>query len=166
MLSTEVAGADGTSLANTIRIEFKTTDALVVGQVFPADAANSVDTKSAITVIFNKPVVALTSLEDQANLDSPIEISPAIAGGGQWVSSSVYVYQPTTGLASGTNYLVRVNSGLKDTTGSTLEQDYVWGFITGSCTSCWTRRVKRSPERINRLRWMCQRSIPSIRWAK
>jgi uncharacterized protein YfaS (alpha-2-macroglobulin family) len=132
VLSTEAAGTDGTHLASVIRIEFKTTDALVVGQVFPADAANSVDIKNAITVIFNKPVVPLMSLEDQAALASPIAISPAVAGSGQWVSSSVYVYQPTTGLASGTNYLVRVKSGLKDTTGSTLEQDYVWGFITGS----------------------------------
>ena len=132
LLSTGAEGADGNSLATTIRIEFKTTDALVVGQVFPADAANSVDIKSAVTVIFNKPVVPLMSLEDQANLASPIEISPAVAGSGQWVSSSVYVYQPTTGLASGTAYMVRVNSGLEDTTGSALEQDYVWGFMTGS----------------------------------
>jgi hypothetical protein len=104
----------------------------VVGQVFPADASDNVDIKNAITVIFNKPVVPLMSLEDQANLASPIEITPAVAGSGTWVSSSVYVYQPTKGLASGTNYLVRVHSGLQDTTGSTLEQDYVWGFMTGS----------------------------------
>ena len=44
----------------------------------------------------------------------------------------MYVYQPTKGLNSGTNYLVRVHSGLQDTTGSTLEQDYVWSFMTGS----------------------------------
>jgi len=132
ILSTGAAGADGTHLAGMVRIEFKTTDVLVVGQVFPADASDAVDIKSAITVIFNKPVVPLMSLEDQANLASPIEISPAVAGSGQWVSSSVYVYQPTTGLASGTKYRVRVHSGLKDTTGSILEQDYVWGFMTGS----------------------------------
>jgi uncharacterized protein YfaS (alpha-2-macroglobulin family) len=132
LLSTGAAGADGTSLAADIRIDFETTDALVVGQVFPANAANAVDIKNAITVIFNKPVVPLMSLEDQANLATPIEISPEVAGSGTWVSSSVYVYQPTTGLRSGTNYLVQVKGGLKDTTGSTLEQNYVWGFITGS----------------------------------
>jgi len=32
------------------------------------------------------------------------------------------------GLASGTAYMVRVNSGLEDTTGSALEQDYVLGI--------------------------------------
>jgi len=81
-LSTEAAGADGTNLPNEVRIEFKTTDALVVGQVFPGDAIDNVDIKSAITVIFNKPVVPLMSLEDQANLPSPIVITPAVAGSG------------------------------------------------------------------------------------
>ena len=132
ILSTGAAGADGTSLSNELRIEFKTTDALVVGQVFPADASDNVDIKNAITVIFNKPVVPLMSLEDQANLASPIEITPTVAGSGTWVSSSVYVFQPAKGLTSGTNYMVRVHGGLQDTTGSALQQDYVWGFITGS----------------------------------
>ena len=132
ILSTGAAGADGSSLSNELRIEFKTTDALVVGQVFPADASDNVDIKNAITVIFNKPVVPLMSLEDQANLASPIEITPTVAGSGTWVSSSVYVFQPAKGLTSGTNYMVRVHGGLQDTTGSALQQDYVWGFITGS----------------------------------
>ena len=130
ILSTGAAGTDGISLTNDLRIEFKTTDALVVGQVFPADASDSVDIKSAITVIFNKPVVPLMSLEDQANLPSPIEITPAVAG--QRGIGSVPRCMSTSrqpGLNSGTNYLVRVHSGLQDTTGSTLEQNYVWGFM-------------------------------------
>ncbi|HTX92091.1 MAG TPA: Ig-like domain-containing protein [Anaerolineales bacterium] len=132
VLSTAAAGADGTKLAQEIRIDFKTTDALVVGQVFPADATEDVDYKSAITVIFNKPVVPLMSIEDQLNLPSPIEITPPVAGTGEWVSSSVYVYQPDKGLSSGTSYQVRVRSSLRDTTGSSLDQDYVWGFKTSS----------------------------------
>ena len=132
ILSTGAAGADGTRLASALRIEFKSTDALVVGQVSPANASTSVDIKSAITVIFNKPVVPLMNLEDQSNLPSPIEITPPVAGSGEWVSSSVYVYQPAPSLNSGTSYQVRVHAGLVDTTGSTLEQDDVWGFTTGS----------------------------------
>ncbi|MGB8213582.1 MAG: Ig-like domain-containing protein [Anaerolineales bacterium] len=132
LLSTRAQGTDGARLANPLRIAFETTDTLVVGQVFPADAAEDVDIKSAITVIFNKPVVPLMSIEDQLNSPSPIEITPAVAGSGEWLSSSVYVYQPAPGLSSGTNYRVRVLSGLQDTTGSALDQDYTWGFMTGS----------------------------------
>ncbi len=132
VFSTGAAGADSTRLANEVRIEFKTTDELVVAQVFPANATENVDNKSAITVIFNKPVVPLMSIEDQLNFPGPIEITPPVEGSGEWVSSSVYVYQPTTGLNSGTNYLVQVHSGLRDTTGSTLKQDYSWGFKTSS----------------------------------
>ena len=132
VLSTGAAGADGTALASQVRIAFQTTDALVVGQVFPADGSAEVDIKSAITVIFNKPVVALMSLADQAKLPSPIEITPAVTGSGEWVSSSVYVYQPASGLNSGTAYQVRVHGSLQDSTGSSLGQNYTWGFITGA----------------------------------
>ena len=132
ILSKGATGTDGTTLTDEVQLEFKTTDTLVVGQVFPADATENVDTKSAITVIFNKPVVPLMSIEDQRNLPSPVEITPPVSGTGEWVSSSVFVYQPTKGLSSGTSYQVRVRSNLRDTTGSSLEQDYTWGFTTGS----------------------------------
>jgi alpha-2-macroglobulin len=131
-LSAGAAGADGSRLVDPVLIEFKTTDALVVGQVFPADGADTVDIKSAITVIFNKPVVPLMSLADQAKLPGPIAITPPVTGRGEWVSSSVYVYQPASGLSSGTAYRVSVHNSLRDLTGSSLEQGYAWGFSTGS----------------------------------
>ena len=50
------------------------------GTGVPGGWQRSVDIKSAITVIFNKPVVALMSLADQASLSSPISITPGVTG--------------------------------------------------------------------------------------
>ena len=76
VFSTQASGADGTSLPQELKLEYSTTGELQVGQVFPADKAEDVDRKSAITVIFNKPVVPLMTREEQAKLASPITIQP------------------------------------------------------------------------------------------
>lgn len=130
VFSVEASGMDGSKLLQEARIEYRSTDELTVGQVFPADKAEEVDNNTAITVIFNKPVVPLMTREEQASLPSPITIQPPLSGAGNWVNSSVYVFQPDSGLKSGSNYQVRVRSDLKDTTGTLLASGYDWGFTT------------------------------------
>ncbi|MBN2118001.1 MAG: Ig-like domain-containing protein [Anaerolineales bacterium] len=128
--STSTSGTDGKPLDEDVRLEFITTDALAVGQVFPLHDAEEVDPKTNITVIFNHPVVPLQIREEQSDLPQPLEFSPEVTGQGEWVNSSVYVFQPEKPLLSGTRYTVRVESGLEDTLGDTLEKSYVWQFST------------------------------------
>jgi hypothetical protein len=130
IFSVAASAADGSNLPQEARIEYYSTDELIVGQVFPADKASDVDNKSAITVIFNKPVIPLMTREQQASLPSPITIQPALSGTGTWVNSSVYVFKPETGLKSGTTYQLSVNGGIKDTTGTPLAKQYSWSFTT------------------------------------
>jgi uncharacterized protein YfaS (alpha-2-macroglobulin family) len=132
VISTSAGAADGSSLSEEIKFDYQTTNELVVNQVFPADQSEEVDSQSAITVIFNKPVVPLMSKADLAKLPSPVDITPALAGKGDWVSSSVFVFKPENGLSSGTTYRVRVNGGLKDTTGVALHGDFVAKFTTSA----------------------------------
>ena len=132
IFSTQASGSDGSSLPQELKLVFNTTGELHVGQVFPADKAEDVDRKSAITVIFNKPVIPLMTREEQAKQPAPITIQPALTGTGSWVSSSVYVFQPDSGLKSGTDYQVSVPAGLKDITGALLAADYNWGFTTSA----------------------------------
>ena len=129
-ISTSAASADGKSPFSDIRVEFKTVESLTVGQVFPADGASEIDLDSTITVIFNRPIVPVTIAEEQADLPMPISIEPEVAGSGEWVSSSVYVFQPEKLLASGTRYEVRVEAELKDTLGMSLDESYAWSFST------------------------------------
>jgi uncharacterized protein YfaS (alpha-2-macroglobulin family) len=130
IFSVTASGADGSQLPEEIRLAYHATDELAVGQVFPADKAEDVDNKTAITVIFNKPVVPLMTKEEQAKLPSPISIQPQVSGTGSWVNTSVYVFQAESGLKSGTAYQVQVRSDLKDTTGTLLDKAYDWGFTT------------------------------------
>src|SRR5574341_1584661 len=130
VFSTQAAALDGTSPQENIELEFKTIDRLAVGQVFPAADAADVDSATNITAIFNQPVVPLTLREEQSGLPQPLEFTPAVAGHGEWVSSSVYVYQPDQALLSGTRYTVRVDAGLKAANGDALDKSFVWQFDT------------------------------------
>ncbi|RJP50592.1 MAG: hypothetical protein C4583_10305 [Anaerolineaceae bacterium] len=129
-VSASAKSADSVALAEGVRAEFVTVESLTVGQVFPAPDTAEVDLDSTITVIFNRPIVPVTIAEEQKDLPQPLTIQPEVAGTGQWVSSSVYVFQPEKGLSSGTPYLVSVDAGLSDTLGMSLGESYVWKFAT------------------------------------
>ncbi|MGE5249465.1 MAG: Ig-like domain-containing protein, partial [Bacteroidota bacterium] len=129
---TGAAARDGSALAQEITLEFRTVDSLLVGQVFPAGGAEEVATDTAVTVIFNKPVVPLKIKEEQASLPQPLLFTPEVAGQGEWINSSVYVFQPETRLRSAQHYRVRVRQGLVDTTGIPMQGGFEWQFGTES----------------------------------
>ncbi len=104
---------------------------LEVAQVEPlADTAEVLTDTHRISVRFNHPVVALTTIDTQTTLAQPIAIEPALAGEGRWLDTSTYVFTPKAGLAPSTSYSVRVAAGLQDQTGGALRQEYVWRFST------------------------------------
>src|SRR5258707_9773822 len=130
VFSTSTVALDGQTLQDEIRLNLTTIDSLAVGQVFPVDRTEDIDPKTNVTVIFNHPVVPLQIKEEQKDLPQPLLFSPEVAGQGEWVNSSVYVFQPEKGLLSGTNYKVKVEAGLKDTNGDALDKSYTWNFST------------------------------------
>ena len=105
--------ASGKALPAGIRVKFQALSALSIGEVLPADGTGDVDTGTNITVVFNKPVVPVTLVEDQASLPQPLEFTPALAGKGEWVNSSMYIFQPQHALDSGASYTARISAGLK-----------------------------------------------------
>src|SRR6266508_4742116 len=96
----------------------------------PADTTEVLTDTHRISVRFNHPVVALTTIDTQTTLAQPIAIEPALAGEGRWLDTSTYVFTPKAGLAPSTSYSVRVAAGLQDQTGGALRQEYVWRFST------------------------------------
>jgi hypothetical protein len=130
LFSSGAAAQDGSSPKENIEIQFRTVEALAVSQVFPALDTQDVDLNTSITVIFNHPVVSLTITEEQGKLPQPLKFTPAVKGQGEWVNSSVYVFQPEKILLSGTRYQVKVDAGLKDTLGNTLGESFNWQFST------------------------------------
>ncbi len=130
-LNNKAASAKGVALRDDVSFEFNAVGELQVSQVFPTDQSTDVESKSVITVIFNRPVVPLVIAEQQANLPSPVQIDPPVDGKGEWINTSVYVFRPTKSLKGSTDYHVTVNAGLADAAGlSTLAADYTWQFST------------------------------------
>jgi hypothetical protein len=130
IFSTSASSADGESLKEEIQIKITTVEALAVAQVFPAEDAEGVDMATNITVIFNHPIVPVTIEEEQDSLPQPLVFSPPVAGTGNWVNSTVYVFEPEEALLSGTSYTVRVDAGLRDVTGKELDRTFLWKFTT------------------------------------
>ncbi|TEU18452.1 MAG: hypothetical protein E3J25_01130, partial [Anaerolineales bacterium] len=117
-------------LARPVAFRFRTVGLLEVTDVFPLPDSEGVSSRSVIRVIFNRPVVPLTYIEDQAGLPDPLEFSPPVRGQGSWTNTSIYTFEPRDPLLPGAKYTVRVLAGLEDTTGGELVEAYVWSFVT------------------------------------
>ncbi|MGQ9501556.1 MAG: Ig-like domain-containing protein [Anaerolineae bacterium] len=130
-ISQEARAQDQLPLREPFRLRFAAVGFLEVAQVIPADGTQDVDPMdAAITVMFNRPVVPLAALAAQEDFPQPLQLQPPVAGKGEWVNTSVYVFRPTGPLAGGSTYTATVLHGLTDTTGGLLAADHTWSFST------------------------------------
>lgn len=127
-LSTEARSKSGKALARAETFELTTVGALAVAQTIPPANASEVAADATITVLFNRPVVPLALLDEQASLPQPLVLDPPVEGRGQWLNTSVYLFRPSQPLRAGTTYRARVPAGLQDTTGALLDAEYAWSF--------------------------------------
>ncbi len=105
--------------------------------MIPAHSANDVEADSTITVIFNRPVVPLTTIGAMEQLPDPLSLEPAVEGTGEWLNTSIYVFTPASPLAGGIEYEVRVSGDLKDISGAVLQDEYRWRFRTVPPSVTW-----------------------------
>ncbi len=136
VLNQSAKAADGAPLREAYTFRFTTAGYLQVGQVMPAPETTDVETNARITVIFNRPVVPLTSLDQMAGLPQPLTLDPPVKGKGQWLNTSIYVFQPDGPLAGGVTYTAKV-SGVQDTDGNPMQADYSWRFTTQPPKVVW-----------------------------
>ena len=129
---------EGAILRGAYRFRFQTVGYLEIGQVVPAPDSTDVEPDSSIMVIFNRPVVPLTTLSQQADLPDPLVLDPPVAGKGEWLNTSIYVFHPDAPLPGGTRFTARIPAGLSDVTGGVLAEDYVWSFSTEPPKVVWT----------------------------
>jgi len=120
----------GLALREEIAFRFVTTGYLEVTEALPAADASEVAMGSTVTVMFNRPVVALGPVSDMSKLPQPLAFVPPVEGQGEWLNTSIFVWRPKSGLLPSTTYKVTVKAGLQDTTGGILNQDYTWSFTT------------------------------------
>ena len=80
----DALSAAGVALGNPVELTLVVAAPLAVTSTQPSDGATAVDTDSQIVVVFDRPVVALTGLNDQASLPQPLTIEPAVDGAGDF----------------------------------------------------------------------------------
>ncbi len=127
MVDTSARGKNGQALNTPVSFRFNAVGPLEVSQVLPAPDSTDVSADSVITVMFNRPVVPLTTVADQSRLPQPLELDPPVRGTGEWLNTSIYVYHPDE-LTPGKTYIAKIKAGLKDTAGAALEKEYAWAF--------------------------------------
>jgi len=128
------SSATGVAMKETLRFDLQPPAMIRVAQVFPADGTQEVAVDGNITVMFSRPVVPLRIAEEQINLPNPLRIQPEVAGKGEWVNTSVYVFDPDQPLSGATTYTVTIPAGLADMTGDSaaLKEDFTFSFTTRS----------------------------------
>ena len=122
----------GLEMARPFELRFSTVGYLEVTNVQPADGAKEILPDTIVTVLFNRPVVPLSAIEDQTGLPDPLTFVPPVTGQGEWLNTSIYRFTPAAdGFSPSTEYTARVAQGLTDALGNAvLEDDFEWQFAT------------------------------------
>lgn len=108
---------------------FQATQAPKVLLFSPATETENVDIASSITVMFDRPMTALTSL-DQGEAKAPeIKIDPPLKGRYKWLGTSAISFIPGK-LQYATKYTVTIPKGTNSAEGGVTDQDFVYTFTT------------------------------------
>ena len=123
--------ADGTEMTAARQVTLVAAGPLAVSATQPTDDSEEIDPNTNIMVVFNRPVVPLTGVAEQAELPQPLTFDPAVEGEGQWISTSIYQFTPAAPLAGATSFQVTV-AALTDVTGAAMSEAYTFHFSTSS----------------------------------
>ncbi|CAD7703729.1 unnamed protein product [Ostreobium quekettii] len=130
LIDADATGTNGLALGTPVEISLVAATPLTVTSTQPSDGSEEIDIDSQIVIVFNKPVVELVGIDAQGTLPQPLTIEPAVDGKGEWLNTSIYVFQPALGLAGGTAYAVTV-ADLTGLNGEVLEP-HSFSFTTAS----------------------------------
>ncbi|MDP3093387.1 MAG: alpha-2-macroglobulin family protein [bacterium] len=108
-----------------------TEDPEIIG-IFPAKDSEAPEL-SEITIIFNRPMVPLTTLGYLEEKEVPVEITPKTPGRFKWITTRNLQFIPETRLQRSSNYQVKIKSGLISMDG--LE-------VKGTTNNFYTRKLR------------------------
>jgi alpha-2-macroglobulin len=120
--------AAGAGLRESVTWAFTVEGKLAVQHIIPAEGDQEVPVEAPILVQFSRAVVALTVI-DELGTRPVLAFVPAVSGQGEWLSTSLYRFQPDSLLPS-TDYEVTVRADLSDEPDGVLDQPVTWEFST------------------------------------
>lgn len=90
--------------------------------IFPKQNSEAPE-DSKITIVFNRPMVALTTLDKMEQQDVPVEITPQTAGRFKWISTRTLQFIPKERLQRSSHYQVRIRPGLHSMDGLPVKEE-------------------------------------------
>jgi hypothetical protein len=103
------------STNNSLSADFLTVADPEIVSILPS--GDEVLPNSKISIVFNRPMVPLSTLDVMTKDDLPITITPATPGKFKWISTHTLQFIPEKELISSADYSVSVNEGLKSMEG-------------------------------------------------
>jgi uncharacterized protein YfaS (alpha-2-macroglobulin family) len=87
-----------------------------------------------LNVTFNQPMVPLTTLEDLAAEEVPVQLSPALPGTWRWLGTKTLTFEYDSEeidrFPMATEYVAEVPAGTRSQTGGVLANSVTWRFTT------------------------------------
>jgi uncharacterized protein YfaS (alpha-2-macroglobulin family) len=87
-----------------------------------------------LSITFNQPMVALTTLSDLAAKDEPMKIEPSLPGAWRWLGTRTLTFEYDSKLIDrlpkATIYHVTIPAGTTSTVGGVLQESVSWTFST------------------------------------
>ena len=99
------------SEASLISADFLAVDDPQIIAVFPKEGSEAPE-HSEITIVFNRPMVPLTTLDYLEEKDVPVEIIPKTEGRFKWITTRNLQFIPKERLIRSSNYKVKIRDGL------------------------------------------------------
>ncbi len=103
-------------------------DTLRILRLSPADGTVEVPRSMPVVVFFDRPVVALSAIEQPGA--APARLEPPVPGQGRWLNTSTWAWYPAHALAGATRYVVTVPAGLRAVDGTSLPATVSLSFAT------------------------------------
>jgi uncharacterized protein YfaS (alpha-2-macroglobulin family) len=101
-----------------------------VAEVGPSGTVPHENLEGGVWVLFNKPVIALKTLDKPAASSTILTISPRVDGIYRWYGSRLYAFEPKGQLAPATEYTFAVSQDLRSLQGESLTGDTQFSFRT------------------------------------
>lgn len=81
-----------------------------------------------ITVVFDRPMIPLTTATNSAEKLPAFTIIPKVEGSGRWLGTTSYQFQPEKKYRRATTYAIKFVPNLKSLDGGNLPDDFNWSF--------------------------------------
>lgn len=109
--------------------DFEIVEKPKIVSVLPA-ADSETSENSEITVIFNRPMVPLTTLDKLTELSVPVELTPTTKGQWKWIGTRTLQFQPADHLVRSSNYKVAIKPEFTSVDGLKIAEAFESKFIT------------------------------------